>query len=62
MLSLDLQVGTTRLDNYLMLSIFEMFSNDLFSSFKFSLLEIEKTKTSNNNTNGIGISIIADMF
>ena len=62
MLSLDLQVGTTRLDNYLMLSIFEMFSNDLFNSFKFSLLEIEKTKTSNNKTNGIGISIIADIF
>ena len=62
MLSLDLQVGTTRLDNYLMLSIFEIFSNELFSSFKFSLLEIENTKTSNNTTNGSGISIIADMF
>ena len=39
LLSLYLQVSTTRL-NYFMLSMFKIFDNELFNSFKFSLLEI----------------------
>ena len=40
----------------------EIFDNESFNSFNFSLFEIENTKIINNITNGIGISIITEIF
>ena len=45
-----------------MLSMLEIFDNELFNNSKFSLFETENTKTINNITNGNGISIINEIF
>ena len=46
----------------LILSILIILVNELFNSFKFSLLEVENIEANNKITNIIGISIIAVMF
>ena len=61
MLSLDLQVSTTRLD-YFILSIFEMFNNEFLKLFKFSLFDIKNTENTKPITAKAGMSIIIDIF
>ena len=39
-----------------------MFDNELFISFKFSLLEIENTETNNKITSATGINMITEIF